>query len=139
MSTTRPRGDWGSAYETGWAILALNEALKEAGDLTAAYDFSSEVNGSEVITGRVEGGTQLEAVTASVPVGTLYAEDPNALIVKKGEGDGTLYYKAHLNVVRPAEDVPPFGKGMSVSRVFASVSDDSELTFEISLQLLQLD
>lgn len=129
ISTTRPRGDWGSAYETGWAILALNEALKATGDLSSAYDFSSDVNGSEVITGKVEGGTLLEAVTASIPVGTLYAEDPNALVVRRGEGDGTLYYKAHLNVVRPAEDVPPFGKGMSVSRVYATVSDDSEFIF----------
>ena len=129
VGTSSPRGDWGSAYETGWAILALNEVLKESGDLLSDYVYTSDVNGTEVITGQVEGGTLLEAVTASIPVGSLYAEDPNSLVIKRGEGEGTLYYKAHLNVVRPADDVPPFGKGMSISRVFVSSADDSDMIF----------
>ncbi|MCK5641886.1 MAG: hypothetical protein KAJ19_13870, partial [Gammaproteobacteria bacterium] len=129
VSTTRPRGDWGSAYETGWAILALNEVLAATGDLSADYAFSCAVNGTEVISGQAEGSAQLEAVTASVPVGTLYAKDPNALVLNRGEGDGTLYYKAHLIVSRPAEDVPPFGKGISISRVFADFKADGTPIF----------
>ena len=124
VSTSGPGGDWGSAYETSWAVLALNEVMKTNGDLSTKFEYSSAVNGTEVINGQAEGPAQLEAVTASVPVGTLYAEDPNALVINRGEGDGTLYYKAHLLVSRPAEDVPPFGKGMSISRVYADFSNE---------------
>jgi len=129
VSATEPGGDWGSAYETGWSILALNEVMKTSGDLSSSFAFTSLVNGTEIITGLVEGPTQLEAVTASVPVGTLYAEDPNALVINRGEGDGTLYYKAHLLVSRPAEDISPFGRGMSISRVYAQFNDDGSSIF----------
>lgn len=129
VSAISPRGDWGSAYETGWSILALNEVMEKSGELSAEFSFSSVVNGTEVISGQAEGPAQLEEVTASVPIGTLYAEDPNALLIHHGEGDGTLYYKAHLFVSRPAEDVQPFGKGMSISRVFADFSEDGTPQF----------
>jgi uncharacterized protein YfaS (alpha-2-macroglobulin family) len=129
VSMARPRGDWRSTYESGWAILGLNEVLKTTGDLSASFEYSSELNGVEIITGQAEGESQLKAVSTSIPVGTLYQDDPNGLIIKRGEGEGHLYYKAHLKLFRPAEDVPPFGKGMSISRVFADFRDDSDPIF----------
>jgi len=129
VSASDPGGDWGSAYETSWAVLALNEVMKTNDDLSTNFIYSSAVNGTEIINGQAEGPAQLETVTASIPVGTLYAEDPNALIINRGEGDGTLYYKAHLLVSRPAEDVPPFGKGMSISRVYADFSNEGTPIF----------
>lgn len=129
VSTSRPGGDWGSAYETGWAVLSLNEVMKANGDPSTSFVYSSAVNGTDVINGQAEGSAQLEAVTASVPVGTLYAEDPNALVINRGEGEGTLYYKAHLLVSRPVEDVQPFGKGMSISRVYADFNNEGTAIF----------
>ncbi|MGB2955349.1 MAG: Ig-like domain-containing protein [Anaerolineales bacterium] len=129
VSASGPGGDWGSAYETGWAVLALNEVMKTQGDLLTSFEYSSAVNGTEIINGQAEGPTQLEAVTASIPVGALYAEDPNALVINRGDGDGTLYYKAHLLVSRPAEDVPPFGKGISISRVYADFNNEDAPIF----------
>jgi uncharacterized protein YfaS (alpha-2-macroglobulin family) len=129
ISTARPQGNWWSAYETGWAVLALNEILKSSGDLAASYDFSSELNGTAVISGTAEGGIFLEGITTSIPVSTLYPVDPNALVINRGEGDGTLYYKAHLHLLRPAEDVQPFGKGMSISRVYGKFGEDDEPRF----------
>jgi uncharacterized protein YfaS (alpha-2-macroglobulin family) len=129
VSTSDPGGDWGSAYETGWAVLALNEVMKTERDLSTSFTYSSAVNGTEIINGQAEGPAQLEAVTASIPVGRLYAEDPNALVINRGDGNGTLYYKAHLLVSRPAEDVPPFGKGMSISRVYAHFNNEGTAIF----------
>ncbi|MCJ7734685.1 MAG: hypothetical protein MUP11_09060, partial [Anaerolineales bacterium] len=129
VSAKTPEGDWRSAYETGWAILALNEVLKTTGDFSSGYDFSSIVNGTELISGRAEGPTQLEAAGASLPVESLYAEEPNALVINRSEGDGTLYYKAHLLVYRPAEDVQPYGRGLSLSRVYADFNEDNKVRF----------
>ena len=129
VSTQTAAGDWWSAYETGWSILALNEVLRNSGELASGYDFSSAVNGTELISGRAEGLSQMETVYASLPVENLYADDPNALIINRSEGSGTLYYKSHLQVYRPAEEIQPFGHGLSLSRVYASLADPGEVKF----------
>ena len=129
VSTQTPAGDWWSAYETGWSILALNEVLRKSGELASGYDFSSAVNGTELISGRADGASQMETVDASLPVESLYADEPNALVINRSEGSGTLYYKAHLQVYRPAEDVKPYGHGLSLSRVYANLADPDNVHF----------
>ena len=118
------RGDWWSPYETSWTVLALNEVLLTSGELTSGYDFSASVNGRELISGLAEGPAQLEAAQASLPVKDLFVEEPNALVISRSEGSGSLYYQAHLLVYRPAEDAQPFGRGLSISRVYSILNDD---------------
>jgi uncharacterized protein YfaS (alpha-2-macroglobulin family) len=118
------KGDWWSTYETSWTILALNEALRASEELSSSYEFSAAVNGREMISGVAEGPSQLEAAQASMPVKDLFQEDPNALVFARSEGAGTLYYKAHLLVYRPAEEAQPFGRGLSISRTFRRISDE---------------
>lgn len=129
VSTQTQAGDWWSAYETGWSVLALNEVLKNTGELTSGYAFSSTVNGTELISGQAEGPSQLEAAYASLPVEDLYPEAPNALVINRSEGSGVLYYRSHLQVYRPAEDVKPYGRGLSISRVFADLTDQEDVSF----------
>ena len=129
VSNLTPAGDWGSPFETSWSILALNEVLISSRGLTTNYQYSGSVNGTELITGQVDGLAGIEAVTASVPIDTLYSDDPNALVISRTEGEGNLYYKAHLLVYRPAEDVKPFGKGISISRVYSGIDPENEVSF----------
>ena len=121
------QGDWWSPYETSWVILALNEVLTASGELSSGYDFSASVNGREVISGSAEGPANLEAAQASISVGDLYPDDPNALVISRTEGSGSLYYKAHIQVYRSAEEASPFGRGLSISRVYRKISDDQPL------------
>lgn len=118
------QGDWWSPYETSWTVLALNEVLKTTGEISSGYDFFASLNGRELINGMAEGPAKLEAAQASVPVKDLFIEDPNALVVSRSEGSGSLYYKAHLLVYRPAEDAQPFGRGLSLSRVYTNLNGD---------------
>ncbi len=122
VSTKTSQGDWWSLYETSWSILALNEILKSTDELSSTYDFSAAVNGRELISGSAAGSAQLEAVSASLPIENLYSGDPNALVVQRSAGSGSLYYKAHLLIYRPAEEVQPYGKGLSLSRVYREVN-----------------
>ena len=122
-------GDWGSAYASAWSILALNEVLLQSGELWNSYEFSAGVNGSDLITGLAEGPGGLEAATASLPIEQLYPDHPNALTITHGEGEGNLYYKTHLQVYRPAADVQPFGKGLSISRVYADIDLEDPVVF----------
>ena len=129
VSTKTSRGDWWSLYETSWSILALNEVLKGSDELSSTYDFSASVNGRELISGSAGGSAQLEAVSASLPVEDLYSSDPNALVINRSEGSGSLYYKAHLLIYRQAEDVQPFGRGLSLSRVYSEVEPEGAARF----------
>ena len=129
ISAQTPAGDWWSTYETGWSILALTEVLRNHEDLTSAYEFSSAVNGTELISGKAEGPSQLETAQASLPVGNLYPKDPNALTINHSEGSGALYYRAHLQVYRPAEEVQPYGHGLNLSRVYAGLTAPGVLNF----------
>lgn len=118
------QGDWWSPYETSWTVLALNEALLTSGELSSGFDFSASVNGRELISGTAEGPAHLETAQASAPVKDLFGEEPNALMINRSEGSGSLYYKAHLLVYRPAEEAQPFGRGISISRVYRSLYED---------------
>jgi hypothetical protein len=129
VASIQPAGYWGSPYETSWSILALNEIIKSSGELDSDYSFKAILNGTELITGQAEGPTGLEAVGASSPVDRLYRDDPNALNITRGAGIGNLYYKAHLLVYRPAEEIEPFGKGLHLSRVYAHVGNRDDVSF----------
>jgi uncharacterized protein YfaS (alpha-2-macroglobulin family) len=129
ISTRSTDGDWNSTYETSWAVMALTRVMKGTGDYQGDFSFSSALNGTQVISGQADGPSRLESVGASIPVQDLYPEDPNALTITREEGTGTLYYRAHLNVSRPAEDVTPFGREMSLSRYYSVENEDGEISF----------
>ena len=118
------QGDWWSPYETSWTVLALNQALVVSGELDSGYDFSASVNGRELITGAAAGPANLETARASTPVKDLFAEEPNALLINRTEGNGSLYYRSHLLVYRSAQEAQPFGRGLSISRVYRGLSQD---------------
>jgi uncharacterized protein YfaS (alpha-2-macroglobulin family) len=82
-----------------------------------------------LISGSAAGSAQLEAVSASLPVEDLYSRDPNALVINRSEGNGSLYYTAHLLVYRQAEDIQPFGRGLSISRVYSAVGSEEPARF----------
>jgi len=50
-----------------------------------------------------------------------------ALTIQREAGPGRLYYTAHLNVLRPVEDVAPMDRGISVSRSYETI-EGSQLT-----------
>jgi uncharacterized protein YfaS (alpha-2-macroglobulin family) len=129
LSAATPAGDWGSSYETGWSILALNEIIKARGELNVAYQYSAAVNGTELISGETEGPGGLESTVSSLPISSLYPDDPNALTISRTEGNGTLYYNTHLTVFRPAADIQPYGKGLGLSRVYAAVNESGKAKF----------
>ncbi len=138
ISTQTQEGDWWSAYETGWSVMALTEVLRKNNDLVSEYEFSSTINGRELISGMAEGSSQLEAAFASIPVEDLYSKEPNALVINRSEGSGILYYRSHLQVFRPADEVQPYGHGLSISRVYADLTDPEGVNFTQNGEIGQL-
>lgn len=120
------RGAWASTYETAWTILSLTEVMQGTGELAGDFAFSAAVNGTQVTQGQAGGDMRLNAVTSTVPVAHLYGDYPNALNIQREAGPGRLYYTAHLNVLRPVEDVEAANGGIGVERAYTSLEQSTK-------------
>ncbi|HSB65871.1 MAG TPA: alpha-2-macroglobulin family protein, partial [Anaerolineales bacterium] len=118
MSNRQANGCWHSSYESVWTLLAMDEVMKSTGELSGDYTFSANLNGNPIAAGKAGGDTPLNPVTSTVPISTLYPKEPNTLIIQRESGTGHLYYTAALNVNRPAVDVAPLDRGISVNRAY---------------------
>jgi len=130
MAARGADGAWASTYETAWSVMALTKVMQGTGELAGDFGFRAALNGVGLVEGVAGGDARLNPVDAAVPVSSLYAEDPNALTIQRDDGPGRLYYTAHLEVLRPVEDVTPLDRGISVERSYetmnGSITTDSE-------------
>jgi uncharacterized protein YfaS (alpha-2-macroglobulin family) len=117
-------GAWASTYETSWAILSLTQVMKTSGELAGDFEFTAGLNGISLLEGSARGDAKLNPVNSVTPIHSLYPQDPNALILQRGDGPGRLYYTAHLNVLRPVEDVTSLDQGIRVSRAYETIDGD---------------
>jgi uncharacterized protein YfaS (alpha-2-macroglobulin family) len=118
MSNRQAGGFWNSTYETSWILLAMNEVMKGTGELSSTYGFSASLNNSSIASGQAGDVAQLNLVITSLPLSSLYPNDPNALVIQRDAGTGRLYYTAALNVYRPADEIAPLNRGISVNRAY---------------------
>ncbi len=114
-------GRYGSSYETAWVLSSLWEMMRQQGDAKAAYDYSALLNGTVLLSGKAGG---IPAGQASVPISSLAQNEPNALQVKRGAGDGRLYYRASLQVSQPVDGAPALEQGMTISREYILTGQD---------------
>ncbi len=120
---------WGSTFDTAWVLLAFGQALKGTGELQASFDYSASLNDAPLVQGKAEGSQLLEGVQADTPLEDLYQDSGNALTIHHGQGSGRLYYRAALQLYRPAEDAPPLSRGITVTReVFLAGQDCKKAT-----------
>ncbi len=118
MSNRQPDGAWNSTYASAWALMALNQVLKGTGELGGEFAYDVQLNGLPLAEGQAGGPGRLTPVTASVPLDSLYPDDPNALLIQRGAGAGRLYYTAGLDVARPVEQAPALAQGLSIERSY---------------------
>lgn len=111
-------GLWGTTYESAWTILALNAFMVGTGGYAANYTFDALLNSQPLVHGQAAGPTSLTPVLSTVPVSGLYSDTPNALTIERGEGTGSLYYRAALQVFQPVEKVKPLDQGLRVERAY---------------------
>ncbi len=116
LMIARQGGIWETTQETAWALIALTDWMVETGELEAAYDYSVYLNDEEQISGRATKDNVQESVKLKVAVADLAADASNLLTVARTDGNGRLYYSAHLKVYLPVEEVEPAERGIIVSR-----------------------
>jgi uncharacterized protein YfaS (alpha-2-macroglobulin family) len=96
--------------------MAVTAALKGTGDYQANYDYQALLNDVLILEGSAGGTVRLTAVTTSETLAALYPDAPNALMVERGAGTGTLYYRVDLQTYQPAGSAEPINKGISLQR-----------------------
>ena len=123
LTVTRTAGrNWGDTYRDAWATLALTQAMQASGDLSASFDYNATLNGVLILQGSAGGPASWDGARNTLPLSNLDAQNPNALQIAHGEGPGTLYYRADLNVYQAVETVPPLTRGLSISRLYTDAA-----------------
>ncbi|MCB0171470.1 MAG: alpha-2-macroglobulin, partial [Anaerolineae bacterium] len=118
LMVARQDGIWETTQETAWALIALTDWMVETGELEADYDYSLFLNEDEIISGSATKENVQESVKQRIPIADLLVDTGNALTVARTDGNGRLYYSAHLKVYLPVEDIEPAERGIIVSRQY---------------------
>lgn len=118
MTHREASGAWPSTYETAWTIMAAAQVMRGTGELRGDFDFSVSLNGRPLLAGKASPATDVSPVSAEVPLNDLYRNDPNVLMIERGSGSGRLYYRTHLRLNQPVEQVSPLSSGLNLSRVY---------------------
>jgi uncharacterized protein YfaS (alpha-2-macroglobulin family) len=116
LMVARQGDHWETTQETAWAVMALTDWMLATGELYGNYDYSLVVNGGELAEGTVTPDTVREGKVLHVQVKDLLKDQINRVTFVRGEGEGVLYYTAHLNVRLWASEAKPISRGITVSR-----------------------
>jgi uncharacterized protein YfaS (alpha-2-macroglobulin family) len=113
------KGDhWETTQETAWAVMALTDWMVASGELKGNYDYGVTLNRETLTEGTVTPDTVRQGEVLHVQVKDLLLDEANRLTFIRGEGDGVLYYTAHLKLRVSAADAKPISRGISVSREY---------------------
>jgi uncharacterized protein YfaS (alpha-2-macroglobulin family) len=117
MARRQADGGWDSTLDSAWSLLALAQVMRGTGELGSDFSFSAALNDSPLAAGQAGGPDQLTPVTAIIPASQLKPKAPNALLVRRSQGPGRLYYLAALDLSQPGEAVPALQQGLAVERL----------------------
>ncbi len=126
LMVARRADRWETTQETAWAVIALSDYMAATGELDSDYAWGAALNTEPLGKGQVTPENLREPVEFTVPVEELLREWPNALEISRGEGEGNLYYAAHLTLYRPVEEVEAENRGITVQRQYCAVTETPE-------------
>jgi uncharacterized protein YfaS (alpha-2-macroglobulin family) len=121
LMVARKGGYWETTQETAWALIGLTDWMKATGELQGNYDYAVFLNDKDRASGRVSQDTIRESTQLNVAVAELLKES-NRLTIARGDGQGRLYYTAHLRVFLPVQDIKPASRGITVNRRYTLAS-----------------
>ncbi len=121
LMVARKGGYWETTQETAWSLIALTDWMKATGELAGNYDYAVFLNDKDRAHGQVTQGNVRESIKLRVDVAELLNES-NRLTISRGDGQGRLYYTAHLRVFLPVQDIKPVSRGITVNRRYSLAS-----------------
>jgi len=133
LMIARKDGIWETTQETAWALIGLTDWMLETGELNADYDYSLFLNNDELVSGTATKENVQESIKQKIPVAELLADTGNLLTVARTDGNGRLYYSAHLKVYLPVDEIEPAERGIIVSRRYTLESCLAEKAADASV------
>ncbi len=125
LMVARQGDHWQTTQETAWAVMALTDWMVLTGELRGNYDYTLSVNRQTLAQATVTPETVRDGQVLRVAVGDLLTDEINRVVVARGEGEGALYYTAHLNLRLFASEVDALSRGITVTREYF-LADDPE-------------
>ncbi len=125
LMSVRSENAWETTQETAWSVMALTDWMVVSGELNPDYSYSAALNGETLAEGTAATETAREATDLVVQVADLLADQANELVISRTEGEGNLYYTAHLRAYLPVPEVQPVNAGLIIERRY-TMPDDEE-------------
>jgi hypothetical protein len=123
------QGDhWQTTQETAWAVMGLTDWMVSTNELQGNYDYALTLNGAEQLNGMVTPETVRDGQKLQIEVSDLLLDDINRLTVIRGDGEGVLYYNAHLRLQLDASEVDAINRGVGVTREYFIDGEESPVT-----------
>jgi len=116
LMIARQDGIWETTQETAWALIALTDWMAETGELKANYSYTVNLNQKLLNEGKVTQTNVQDSIKLKVAIANLLTDTSNHLTIARTDGNGRLYYSAHLKVYLPVEKIKPVNRGIIVNR-----------------------
>jgi hypothetical protein len=129
LMINRTEGYWPTTQETAWTLIAFTEWMVYTGELTPDYAFGAALNNTALGEALATPETVRDTLNLRVQVSGMVKDTANRLVIARTEGDGNLYYTAHLTLNLPVEQIQPLDRGIVVSRQYFSLdAPDTAIT-----------
>ena len=119
LMVARKAGIWETTQETAWALIALTDWMEATGELDADYDYWAVLNGIELVAASADGVE--DPTRIEIPFTAMDQSIVNDLTISRSEGEGRLYYTAHLLSHVPVESIAALDRGIIVQRQYVPV------------------
>lgn len=126
LVSTRTGTYWRSRMENTWAIIALTDWMIATNELNPNYSFNVSVNDEPKLDDVAVPANVLESVELIVDVSELIQKETNLIEFGRTDGDGAMYYTAHLTLDLPVPEVERFSRGVEITRTYTLLGDETE-------------
>ena len=137
LVSARTADAWETTQETAWAVMALTDWMVASGELNANYSYAAALNGEMLAEGQATRENIRESTDLVVQVADLLRDQANNLVISRGEGEGNLYYTAHLRVFLPVPEIEPLNRGIILERRYTLPGSSEPITSAAVGQLVQ--
>ena len=126
VSVRKGRGHWSSRQENTWSIIALTNWMLASNELNPDYAYSVAVNDEQLLRDVAMSENVLLPDEISIDVAQLIQRETNLIEFERDDGDGVLYYTAHVDLDLPVHTVKSYGRGIEISRSYTLLGDEAE-------------
>lgn len=125
LMVARQGDHWQTTQETAWAVMALTDWMVLTGELEGEYSYNISLNRNGLAEDDVTPETVRDGKVLRIAISDLLTDEVNRLVFAREDGQGALYYTAHMNLRLPASEVDAISRGITVTRQYFA-QDDAE-------------